>query len=72
MVAYLREDAISLFNLFCTVIKAAGPGGDGELCTCIIDLLYIIFVDNRPRNLRKLLQGVSADQFKYVVLALPF
>ena len=72
MVAYLREDAVSLFNLFCAAIKSAGPGGDGELCVCIVDLLYIVFVDNRPRSLRKLLQGVSAEQFNYVVLALSF
>lgn len=60
LTTYLREDAVSLFNLFCIAIKAGGPAGDGELCMCITDLLYIIFVDNRPHNLQKLLQGVSA------------
>ena len=72
MATYFRDDAASLFNLFCTAIKASGPGGDGELCVCIIDLLYIIFVDNRPHNLRKLLEGVSANSFRYIILAIPF
>lgn len=58
--------------MLCTAIKAGGPGGDGELCIGVVDLLYIIFIDNRPHNLRKLLQGVSADQFKYIIQAIPF